>query len=639
MLDLSFSLPIPFKVVAISLALPYLIQSDCCAGHAQERLLKREVGRAPSQTETEMTKTASDILVDTLIDWGVKVIFGIPGDGINGVIEALRTRQDKIRFIQTRHEEAAAFAACAYAKWTGRLGVCLATTGPGGTHLLTGLYDAKFDRAPVLAITGLPYHDLIETYTQQDIDHTRIFQDVAAYTTAVYGAQQVRNATALACRTALAERGVAHLAFPADVQEQSGEADQPSPRHKADPTVAFAVSVQQPDHAAIDAAADILNSGHKVAILAGQGALHAAEALAHTAELLAAPICKALLGKAVLPDDHPYVMGGVGYLGTRPSQEALEACDTLLIVGSSFPYIEYYPNPAQTRGVQIDLDPRRISLRYPVEAGVVGDAAVCLKALNDKLARKTDRRFLDQAQQWKAAWLQALTEGADRTGKPMKPQRVVRDLNQRLAPDAIIVADSGYNTALAAQYLMIRNGQSFGVSGTLASMGCGLPYAIAAGIAYPGRQVIAVVGDGGISMTLAELATAARYRLPIKIVVINNGSLGQIKWEQMLFLGHPEFGCDLAPIDFAKVAEGMGVRGFRVDDPDDLAPILDEAFACNDRPILIDAVVDSAEPMLPPKRREEYMQHLQRAFDIGTIGRADIERRMQEEPALTALKP
>ena len=585
-----------------------------------------------------MPRTASDVLVDTLIEWGVEVIFGIPGDGINGVMEALRTRQDRVRFIQTRHEEAAAFAACAYAKWTGKLGVCLATTGPGGTHLLTGLYDAKFDRAPVLAITGLPYHDLIHTYTQQDIDHTRVFQDVAAYTTAVYGAQHVQQTTALACRTAYAERGVAHLALPSDVQEQEVEADKASPRHKVDPTTAYAETARLPTRETIARAAEVLKAGGKIAILAGQGALHASEELARTAELLGAPVCKALLGKAVLPDDHPYVTGGVGYLGARPSQQVLEACDTLLIVGSNFPYIEYYPKPDQARGVQIDLDPSRIGLRFPVEAPVAGDARECLRLLNEHLERKADRSFLEQAQGWKAEWLRVLNEGADRPGKPMKPQRVVRELNKRLAPDAVIVADCGYNTALAAQYLMIRERQTFGVSGTLASMGCGLPYAVAAGIAFPGRQIVAVVGDGGISMTLAELATLARYRIPAKVVVVNNGSLGQIKWEQMLFLGNPEFGCDLAPIDFALVAEGMGVKGLRVDDPDQLDAVLGEAFA-HDGPVLIDAVVDSAEPMFPPKRREQYMEHLKQAFEAGTPGQDAIQRRMQEEPARTSLEP
>jgi pyruvate dehydrogenase (quinone) len=300
--------------------------------------------------------------------------------------------------------------------------------------------------------------------------------------------------------------------------------------------------------------------------------------------------------------------------------------------------VEYYPKPGQARAVQIDIDAARIGLRYPVEAAVVGDAAACLRALNEQLTPQADRGFLEQAQGWKAEWLEALRAGAERPGAPMKPQRVVHELDRRLAPNAVIVADSGHNTGLAAQYLTLRQGGAFGVSGTLASMGCGLPYAIAAAIAFPGRQVVAVVGDGGISMSLAELATAARYRLPIKVVVINNGALGQIKWEQMMFLGNPEFGCDLAPIDFAKVAEAMGVLGLRVEQPDQLGPALDAAFA-SDGPVLVDAVVDAAEPMLPPVRREQYMEHLAQAFETGTPGQEQIERRMGEEPALTSLKP
>lgn len=585
-----------------------------------------------------MAETTSDMLIDTLAAWGVEVVFGLPGDGINGIMEALRTRQDRVRFVQARHEEAAAFMATAYAKWTGKLGVCLATTGPGGTHLLTGLYDAKFDRAPVLAITGLPYHDLIQTSTQQDIDHTRLFQDVAAYSTAIYGAQHVRQATTLACRTALAERGVAHLAVPADIQEQAVSGDKPSPRHKTDPEIGISRPALFPEEQAIDEAARILNAGRKVAILAGQGALGAKEELIRTAELLGAPVAKALLGKAVLPDEHPHVTGGVGYLGARPSQQVLAACDTLLIIGSGFPYVEYYPPPGQVHTVQIDMDPRRIGLRYAVEAPVAGDARLSLKALNEKLERKSDRGFLEQAKKWKAEWLEALREGAARTGKPMKPQRVVHELDACLASDAVIAVDSGHNTGLAAQYLTMRDGQSFGVSGTLASMGCALPYAIAAAIAFPGRQVVAVAGDGGISQSLAELATAARYRLPIKIVVLNNSSLAQIKWEQLLFMGNPEFGCDLAPVDFAKVAEGMGVRGLRVDDPEKVRGVLAEAFA-HDGPVLVDAVVDRSEPMLPPKRREEYVKHLDQAFQTGTADQPEIERRLREEPAMTSLKP
>jgi pyruvate dehydrogenase (quinone) len=585
-----------------------------------------------------MAETTSDILLDTLAAWGVEVIFGLPGDGINGLMEGLRTRQDRMRFIQARHEEAAAFMATAYAKWTGKLGVCLATTGPGGTHLLTGLYDAKFDRAPVLAITGLPYHDLIHTSTQQDIDHTRLFQDVAAYSTAIYGAQHVRQATMLACRTALAERAVAHLAVPADVQEQSTSQDKPSPRHKTDPQTGIARPSLFPEEQAIAEAARLLNAGQKVVILVGQGALGAKEELSRTAELLGAPVAKALLGKAVLSDDHPHVTGGVGYLGARPSQQVLAACDTLLIVGSGFPYVEYYPALGQARTVQIDMDPRRIGLRYAVDAPVAGDARLSLRALNEKLKRKSDRGFLEQAKKWKREWLEALREGAARAGKPMKPQRVVHELDSYLASDAVIAVDSGHNTGLAAQYLTIRDGQSFGVSGTLACMGCALPYAIAAAIAFPGRQVVAVAGDGGMSMSLAELATAARYRLPIRIVVLNNGSLAQIKWEQMLFMGNPEFGCDLAPVDFAKVSEGMGVRGLRVDDPEKVRGVLAEAFA-HGGPVLVDAVVDPSEPMLPPKRREEYMKHLKQAFETGTAGQPEIERRLHEEPALTSLKP
>ena len=581
---------------------------------------------------------ASDLLVDGLIEQGVKFVFGLPGDGVNGVMEALRIRQDRIRFIQARHEEAAAFMACAYAKWTGKLGVCLATTGPGGVHLLNGLYDAKFDRAPVLAITGLPYHDLIQTYTQQDVDHVRLFQDVAEYTTAVFGAQHIRLALAQACRTAMARRSVAHLAIPTDVQEQEIDDDAASPRHVVEPTLTWAGGMRAPDPDDVARAAEILNSCRKVVILAGQGALGAGEILARTADLLAAPVAKALLGKAVLPDAHPHATGGVGYLGARPSQQALEVCDGLLIVGSNFPYLEYYPEQGQARAVQIDLDAARVGMRYPVEGALIGDAAASLKALNDRLERKTDRRFLEQTQIWKAEWLEALEAGADRPGTPMKPQRIVRDLNRRLPPNAVVTTDCGHNTGLTAQYVQIRADQAFGVSGTLACMGAGLPYAIAAALAFPGRPVVAIVGDGGLSMSMAELATCARYNLPVKIVVLNNGTLGQIKWEQMMFLGNPEFGCDLAPIDFARAAEAMGVHGVRIENPEDCADALDDILGWSG-PALLDVVVDSDEPMLPPKRRETYMKKMQQAFEAGTPGQERIKAAMEEEPARTSLLP
>jgi pyruvate dehydrogenase (quinone) len=526
--------------------------------------------------------------------------------------------------------------ACALAKWTGRIGCCLATTGPGGVHLLNGLYDAKFDRAPVLAITGLPYQDLMQTHTQQDIDHTRLFSDVAAYSTAIFSAAHVENAASLACRTALARRGVAHIALPVDVQEEKLEDTERSPRNKpGHVTAAYVEAERHPNPDAIAKAADILSNGEKIVILAGQGAMKARIELLEIAELLGAPIVKALLGKAVVPDHHPMVMGGVGYLGTRPSQQALEECDTLLIVGSGFPYIEYYPKPGQARAIQIDIDPTRISLRYPIEAPIVGDAALSLRALIDKLEPRDDRSFLERIQRTKEA---SLEDGAEREGQPLKPQRVVRDLNLRLADDAIVVTDCGHNTGLAAQYVMMRAGQLFGVSGTLACMGAGVPYAIAAALVFPGRQVVAVVGDGGLSMSLAELATCRKYDLPIKIVVINNSSLGQIQWEQMMFLGHPEFGCALEPVDFARIAEGCGLKGLRVTQSHECAAVMDEAFG-HAGPVLVDAVVDAAEPMLPPKRRDTYVENMEKALQQMPNARGEIERAMQEEPARTALQP
>lgn len=583
------------------------------------------------------TLRAAEILIETLLEWDVDTVFGLPGDGINGLMEALRTRQHRIRFIQTRHEQAAAFMACAHAKWTGRLGVCLATTGPGGINLLNGLYDARFDRAPVLAITGLPYHDLASTDTQQDVDHTRLFQDVAEYSVAIQGAQHVRGSVTLACRTALARRGVAHVAIPVDVQEQELQEDQPSPRHRIEPSSVRAGTTSIPEEAAVEAAARLLDEGGRIAILAGQGARHAAEALLQTSELLAAPIAKALLGKDVVPDVHPNVTGGVGYLGARPSQQVLATCDTLLIVGSGFPYTEYYPAPGQAKVVQIDADAARISLRYPADAALVGDARICLEQLNARLKNREDRTFLEQARQWKTQWLQALAAGAAEAGHPLKPQRVVHELDRRLADDALIATDCGHNTGLAAQYLQIRGSQRFAVSGTLASMGGGVPYAVAAALAFPGRQVVAVVGDGGLGMCMAELATCARYALPVKVVVINNGSLGQIKWEQMMFLGNPEFGCELAPIDFARAAEAMGMRAWRVDAADDVQAAM-EGLMAHEGPALLDAVVDPHEPMLPPRRREDYMRKLQHALQEGTPGARAIEAALREEPARTSLR-
>src|ERR687898_430060 len=345
-----------------------------------------------------MADTAADVLIEVLADWGVDVIFGLPGDGINGIMEALRTRQDDIRFIQVRHEEAAAFMACGYAKFTGRLGVCLATSGPGGLHLLNGLYDAKFDGQPVLAITGMPYHDLIGTRTQQDVELDKVFSDVAEYSVRIMGPTHVENVTHLACRTALLRRGVSHITFPVDLQEREikGERSKRNvPGHTSDVP---SHSARLPHEGDLAQAADILNEGKKIAILAGRGALHSGTELEQVADILGAPIVKALLGKAVVPEDSPYTTGTVGLLGTRPSQEAMESCDTLLMVGTSFPYIEFFPKPGQARGVQIELDPSRLGLRYPVEVGLIGDSRRTLAALLPLLRRNDDRSFLEQAQ-------------------------------------------------------------------------------------------------------------------------------------------------------------------------------------------------------------------------------------------------
>jgi len=547
-----------------------------------------------------MSQTAADVLVETLIDWGVQVVFGIPGDGINGVMESLRTHQDEIRFVQVRHEESAAFMACAYAKYTGRLGVCLATSGPGGIHLLNGLYDAKLDGQPVLAITGHHYHDLIDTHQQQDVDLDRLFVDVALYSTRVMGPAHVQNVTELACRTALNYRGVAHINIPTDIQDMKLSKDKPSKDnlngHTSNVRTAWAPTPSAGD---LKAAAGVLNAGSQVAILAGRGALGATAELEQLADVLGAPIIKALLGKAAVPDDSPYTTGGIGLLGTAPSVKAIGDCDTLFIIGSSFPYIAFLPKPGQARGVQIDLDPTRIGLRYPVEVGLVGDTRLTLQALLPMLKRQTDRGFLEEAQAGMQEWREKMDELASRQDTPMKPQVVARELGQRLKDNAIVSCDSGTNTTWFARHIPAKAGQMHSVSGMLASMACGLPYAIAAQIAYPDRQCVAFVGDGGFSMLMAEFVTAVKYKLPIKVVIVKNNTLGQIKWEQMVFLGNPEYAVDLAPIDFAAFAQACGGTGFTIDDPRTCGAVLDQALA-TPGPVIVQALVDPFEPPLPP---------------------------------------
>lgn len=565
-----------------------------------------------------MAETAGDVLVGTLVKWGVDTIFGIPGDGINGVFEALRKRQDRIRFVQTRHEEAAALAACGYAKFTGKLGVCIATSGPGGIHLLNGIYDAKLDGQPVLAITGAQYHDLLETLTQQDVALDKLFMDATVYSARVMGPAHVENAVEAACRSALAYHQPAHVMIPVDVQSMPVDKAPRSERNVAHHVSnLMAWGGQLPDRQQLETAAGILNQGKKPFILAGRGALGARSEIEAIAGILKAPVGMPLLGKGAIPDESPFATGGVGLLGTRPSQDAMESCDTLLIVGSSFPYIEFYPQPGSAKAVQVELDPRRIGLRYPVDCGLIGDSKRVLGELLPLLKPNDDDAFLRQAQESMRAWRELMAERGSRRDVPMKPEVVTHKLNKLLDEDAIVITDSGTITCWVARHIMMRGTMKFSCSGTLASMACGLPYAIGAAVSHPDRQVVAVIGDGSASMLMGDLVTLAKYKLNAKIIVIKNNSLGQIKWEQMVFLGHPEYGCELEPIDFVAVAKACGIDAIQIKDPKQCGDQLREALA-RPGPCLVEAVVDPFEPPFPPKIEAKQALHMAKALASGT---------------------
>jgi pyruvate dehydrogenase (quinone) len=569
-------------------------------------------------------RTAAELLVERLIECGVDTIFGLPGDGINGVMEGLRKHQDRIRFVHVRHEESAAFAACGYAKYTGRLGVCLATSGPGAIHLLNGLYDAKLDQAPVLAITGMTYHDLVGTMYQQDINTDYLFQDVAVFNQRVMGPAHVVNIVDLAVRSALSRQGVAHIAFPLDLQEWTTGDDERSERnvarHSAVPPLR---GLQFPDPGQVERAADLLRGKRRIAIVAGRGARDAGDLVEQMAERLAAPIIKALLGKDVVPDDSPYVTGGLGMLGSRPSQEALARCDALVMVGSSFPYMEFLPKPGQAAVVQIDHDPVRIGLRVPADVALVGDARAALQSLLPLLSANNDRAFLEDAQRGVRDWWQLMEDRGSDHAVPMKPQVVAWELGRLLADDAIVSGDAGTVAIWAGQEIRLRRGQRFSLSGNLASMASGLPYTIAAQLAYPGRQCVAFVGDGGMEMLMAEFATCVQYRLPVKVVVLKNNVLGMIKWEQMVFLGNPEYGVEMTPIDFVKFAEACGGRGVRIEDPKLCREQLEAALA-SDGPVIVEAVVDPYEPPLPPMMKPSQAAHMAAALARGEPNRERI---------------
>jgi pyruvate dehydrogenase (quinone) len=511
--------------------------------------------------------TTADIMIETLISRGATHCFGVVGDGINSIIEALRKRQDRIKYIGVRHEEAAAFMASGFAKHTGQLGVCVGTTGPGAVHLLNGLYDANMDGAPVVAVTGLTFHDLIGTRYQQGVDTTKLMQDVALYNVEVTGPEHAVLVTNRACRVALGDRGVAHLTGSKDTQMMRLAADRRSMGNPgARTSSSWMPVVNQPPGDQLRAAADVLNSGRKVAILVGQGALNARAEVTEVADRLGAPVAKALLGKAVLADDSPFTTGGIGHLGTAPSSWAMKNCDAVLIVGSTMPWFEYYPTPGQAQGVQIDMKSDRIGLRYPVEIGLVGDAKATLAALIPLLHHQSDRSFLEEAQSRMASWNSLLGQVEATSRSPLRPQMVIRAVSDLIADDAVISLDCGANTHFAARNLMLRPGQRLTGTGMMASMAPGLPFAIAAQLAYPSRQSVAIVGDGGFAMLMAEMATAVQHDLPVKIILLKNDSLAEVKFEQVE-LGNPSFGCDLSPIDLLPLPAPAAPKGIAASGP------------------------------------------------------------------------
>lgn len=554
-----------------------------------------------------MAQTVGDFFWERLHQWGVRRIFGYPGDGINGLLGALDRAGDKFEFVQVRHEEMAAFMASAHAKFTGELGVCLATSGPGAAHLLTGLYDARLDHMPVLAIAGQQARTAIGAHYQQELDLGAMFKDVAgAFTGYATVPAQVRHLTDRAVRIALGERRVTALIFPNDLQEL--EMEQPPRKHGA---VFSGVGWSAPRIVPVDVdlrrAADVLNSGKKVAMLVGAGAKGAVDQVIAVADRLGAGCAKALLGKQVVPDTLPWVTGSIGMLGTKPSYRMMMECDTLLMLGSGFPYSEFLPHEGQARGVQVDLDPGMLSIRYPMEVNLCGDVAATLEALLPLLAAKPDNGWRDTIAGWKQEWERTLEDRAMAPAHPVNPQRIFRELSPRLPDNCILTSDSGSCANWYARDIVMRRGMMGSLSGGLASMGAGVPYAIAAKFAFPQRPVIASVGDGAMQMNnMAELITVSKYWQKwddsrFIVVVLNNQDLNQVTWEQRVMEGNPKFEATqtLPDVPYHRFAELIGLKGLFVDDPDRLASAWDEALAA-DRPVVLEVKTDPEVPPLPP---------------------------------------
>ena len=572
-----------------------------------------------------MARIASEALIERLADWGVDTVFGLPGDGINGIMEGLRRHQDKVRFVLVHHEEAAAFMATAHAKATGKIGVCLATSGPGGIHLLNGLYDAKLDHMPVLAITGMQETSILGTGYQQEVALDKLYEDVAEYDQMIYNPVQLPAVVDIAVRTAYARRGVAHITVPNDIQVAEAGAD---PWQHVAPAAAPKTAAVwldppgRPREEDLQRLADFLNEGEKTAILAGAGALHAREELLALAETLAAPIVKTLSGKAAVPDDSPYTTGGIGLLGTKPSEDLMEDVDTLFMVGTNFPYTKHLP--AKARVAQIEADPARAGTRVATDVPVVGDAREGLRGLLPLLKRRSDTGFLAKCQQEMATWRErmAALENPDRD--PIAPQYLMSVVNSAATDDAVLTCDSGTIATWAARHWTIRGDRQFYLSGNLATMAPGLPYANAIQHAFPGRQVIAFIGDGGFAMLMAEFLTAIQNKLPVKVVINNNNALGQILWEQMI-LGYPEHGVRYPGsfADYSAIATANGAYGAKVRHPGDLAGAIREALSY-DGPALVDVDVNPDEPPMPGKVEYEQAKKFAAAFLKGQPHRSTI---------------
>jgi pyruvate dehydrogenase (quinone) len=557
-----------------------------------------------------MSETVGDFLVERLSEWGITHVYGYPGDGINGFLGALERSDGKIQFIQTRHEEMAAFMACGHAKFTRHVGVCTATSGPGAIHLLNGLYDAKLDHQPVVAIVGQTYSTAIGGDQQQEVDLLSLYKDVAAaYLQQVNTAAQLRHVVDRALRIAQAERTVTAVILPADVQDMKAVRQQPSGIKAIHTGVGFAQSRVLPEEADLDRAADVLNHGERVAMLVGAGALDAGDEVLAVADALGAGVAKALLGKAVIPDDVPYCTGAIGLLGTRPSWELMQKCDTLLMVGSAFPYANFLPDVGHARAVQIDLSARMLSLRYPMDVLLCGDAKATLQELLPRLRRKEDRSWQEEIIKNVTEWWRLMDDRAapEQRDGMVRPQQLFSALSKQLPDHAIVTSDSGSAANWFARHVKMRRGMKASLSGNLATMLPGVPYAIAAKFAYPDRVAVALVGDGAMQMGgMAEMLTAAKYYSQWKdprlvILVLNNQDLNQVTWEQRVFEGDPKFEASqvIPYVPFEKWAEMIGLVGIKVDHVDQVDAAWQRALSA-DRPVIINAITDPEEPPLPP---------------------------------------